>query len=238
MTHNHRRFLAALLVALAAIGLSSWAADAQEETVRRIAQEEGIDPDLAASVARCESNFRPDARNGQYRGSFQMSDGWGSVEERQDTEWASRRFADSVRAGSAPRHWRACWPGRGGGRRGATPARAWVAPPPTGTDGCDRESGEWRCYPSWTEPDALTVSPSIETDPGPEIAHCDWVDGVWTCDRVMIAQTVAEITPTREAAVGPVERGVRSWLWDLVFFLAMLAVVVGVLWGTRRDDDA
>ncbi len=232
--------LVALFVAIMALlALCDDTAQAQqaEETIRRTAQEEGIDPDLAAAVARCESGFRPDARNGQYEGPFQMSPGWGSSEQRQDPEWATRRFADSVRAGSASRHWRACWPGRGRASSHARGRSVRASAPPTGTDRCDRASGSWRCHPSWTLPDALSVSPTIETDPGPHIEACSWVEGAWTCRLSPLASVGAVAVELSATAlpVAEVRKPALSWLDVLFSVLAVAVVGLLVLTTSRRQ---
>jgi len=218
------RYLAA---AGALILLLVWATDtagaeeSTEQTIRRVSQEEGIDGNLAVSVARCESSLRHDARNGKYRGVFQMGPGWashsGSVEDQ------TREFASAVKAGSAARHW-ACWP-RGKAGRGSASRRTLQARPPTGTDRCDRATGEWRCHPSWTKPDALTVSPTIETDPGPEIESCAWEGTDWTCVRKSVEVPVQEEPPEIITSTVPSKDPMGFWGWLDVIILATIAVM-------------
>lgn len=233
-----RRFLLFLAVALAVVLALFWATDArasEEETVRRTAAEEGIDPDLAAAVARCESGFRSSAKNGQYEGVFQMSPGWGSSQQRADAEWSTRQFAAAVKAGSASRRWRACWPGRRTRATRSSPAASSLRrPAPTGTDHCDRASGVWRCHPSWTLPDALAVSPTIEADPGAHVERCYWRGEplAWTCDVRHVAQSAPAFVAAE--AVSPpaeAERGGAS-LRGLALLFSL--VVGGGAWALLR----
>jgi hypothetical protein len=206
-----------------------------EGTIRKVAEEEGISADLAVSIARCESSLNHNARNGQYKGVFQMGPGWashhGSVEDQ------TREFAAAVKAGSASRHW-ACWPRA---RRSSTKqVRTVHQSPPTGTDRCDRASGEWRCHPSWSKPDALTVSPTIEQDPGPWVESCSWQWEIWQCKvdylvyYALNAQEPEVITPT-DVPTSPLPVG-WSW-WDVLLFLVLGAACFLLARWRRTDYD-
>jgi hypothetical protein len=90
-----------------------------EEMIRRIAAEEGIDPDLAVRVALCESGLDPKARHlnkdGSIdRGLYQWNDYWHpevSDADAYDPEKATRLFCKAVREGHL--NWwnssRKCW---------------------------------------------------------------------------------------------------------------------------------
>lgn len=214
-------------------------AQANEETIRRTAQEEGIDPDLAAAVARCESGYRSEATNGRYKGPFQMSDGWGSESERRDPEWATRQFAGAVRAGTASRHWAQCWPGRRQSRRAVGNGRSVRAGSPTGTDRCDRASGTWRCHPSWTKPDALTVSPTIEADPGPQILGCHWEGETWMCEVVPLAAAmpVSETASSVTSTLPPASPSRSADLWPLFAGLAIVAILLAIGYDVIRNEE-
>jgi len=94
-------------------------AETIEEMIRRIANEEKVDEDLAVRVALCESNLDPKARrinrNGTIdRGLYQWNDFWHpevSDEEAYDPEKATRLFCKAVREGHL--NWwnasRSCW---------------------------------------------------------------------------------------------------------------------------------
>lgn len=217
---------------------------ADEETVRRVAQEEGVDPNLAASVARCESGFREEARNGRYEGPFQMSPGWGSSEERADTEWATRQFAGAVRAGSASRHWAQCWPGR---RQGTRHGRSVRVSAPTGTDRCDRdEQGKWRCHPSWTKPDALSVSPTIEQDPGLEYIQCLWREPgpSWVCemdpatwDAVVAPSEITEAATVTDVAIEQSKHGFPILEILVLCVVVLLIVAIPTSSHMRKEGD-
>jgi len=90
-----------------------------EEMIRRIAKEEGVDPDLAVRVALCESGLDPDATrenpDGSVdRGLYQWNSYWHP--EISDAcaytpECATRAFCKAVKDGNL--HWwnssRHCW---------------------------------------------------------------------------------------------------------------------------------
>jgi hypothetical protein len=90
-----------------------------EEMIRRIAKEEGVDPDLAVRVARCESNLDPNAKNINNdgtidRGLYQWNDFWHpevSDDDAYDPEKATRLFCKAVKEGHL--NWwnssRKCW---------------------------------------------------------------------------------------------------------------------------------
>lgn len=90
-----------------------------EQMIRRMANEYGIDPDLAVRVAVCESSLNPSARNVNRAGSvdrglFQINNRYHphiTDEVADDPEQATRFFCENVKAG---RLWlwnasRACW---------------------------------------------------------------------------------------------------------------------------------
>jgi hypothetical protein len=90
-----------------------------EEMIRRIAAEEGVDPDLAVRVALCESGLDPKAKNVNKdgttdRGLYQWNDFWHpqvSDEEAYDPEKATRLFCRAVKKGHLS-WWnssRKCW---------------------------------------------------------------------------------------------------------------------------------
>jgi hypothetical protein len=229
------RYLAAagaLILLLVWITDTARANESTEQTIRRVSQEEGIDGDLAVSVARCESSLRHDARNGKYRGVFQMGPGWAS--HNRSVEDQTREFAGAVKAGSAARHW-ACWP-RGKAGRGSVGRRTQEPWPPTGTDRCDRATGEWRCHPSWTKPDALTVSPTIETDPGPEIESCAWEGTAWTCVRKGVQMPVQEEQPEVITGTVPSKDPMGLWGWLDVVIPGGIAVLAALRRGGKRDQ--
>jgi hypothetical protein len=90
-----------------------------EEMIRRIAAEEGVDPDLAVRVALCESGLDPKAKHlnpdGTIdRGLYQWNDYWHpevSDADAYDPEKATRLFCKAVREGHL--NWwnssRSCW---------------------------------------------------------------------------------------------------------------------------------
>ena len=90
-----------------------------EQIIRRIAKQEGVDPDLALRVARCESGLNPAAKNVNTnktidRGVFQWNDKWHpeiSDGCAYDTERATRAFCKAFKEGHLD-WWNAtkkCW---------------------------------------------------------------------------------------------------------------------------------
>ena len=78
-----------------------------EQIIRETAQLEGVDPDLAVRVAKCESSLIPSAigvnKNGSRdRGIFQINDKWHpevSDEMAQDIVWSTKFFCDAFKNG-------------------------------------------------------------------------------------------------------------------------------------------
>ena len=94
-------------------------AKAMSQMIRLIAQQEGVDPDLAVRVAQCESRLNPDAIRwnpgyGYDRGLYQWNEYWHpevSIKQAFDPESATRLFCRAVKSGhldwwNASRH---CW---------------------------------------------------------------------------------------------------------------------------------
>lgn len=90
-----------------------------EQIVRRVAKEEGVDPDLATRVAKCESGLNPGATNTNPQGSvdrglFQINSRWHpecSDETALDAERSSRFFCKAFKEGHLS-WWNAtkkCW---------------------------------------------------------------------------------------------------------------------------------
>ena len=90
-----------------------------EQTIRRIAKDEGIDPDLAVRVAKCESGLNPGAKHvnpagSVDRGLFQINSRWHkevSDETAFDIERSTRFFCKSFKEGHLS-WWNAskkCW---------------------------------------------------------------------------------------------------------------------------------
>ena len=90
-----------------------------EEMIRRIAKEEGVDPDLAVRVALCESGLYPKAKNVNKdgsidRGLYQWNSYWHSEvsdADAYDPEKATRLFCKAVRGGKLSwwRNTQSCW---------------------------------------------------------------------------------------------------------------------------------
>lgn len=82
-------------------------AEAVEEIVKRVAAAEGVDPDLALRVARCESGLNPAAKNTNANGSidrglFQWNNKWHpeiTDEIAYDAEKATWAFCKAVNKG-------------------------------------------------------------------------------------------------------------------------------------------
>jgi len=80
---------------------------AMEALIRIIAKQEGVDPDLAVRVAKCESNLNPDAVRQNFNGSidrglYQWNDYWHpeiTDEIAFDPEKATRAFCRAVKSG-------------------------------------------------------------------------------------------------------------------------------------------
>lgn len=90
-----------------------------EQIVRRVAKEEGVDPDLAVRVAKCESGLNPGVTHTNPQGSidrglFQINDRWHpevSDETAFDAEGSTRFFCGAFKAGNLS-WWNAskkCW---------------------------------------------------------------------------------------------------------------------------------
>lgn len=90
-----------------------------EDLIRRIAKEEGVDPDLAVRVARCESSLNPTARNYNSptsvdRGLFQINSHYHpyvSDQQADDPVFATRFFCQAFKNGNLS-WWNAtkkCW---------------------------------------------------------------------------------------------------------------------------------
>ena len=90
-----------------------------EQTILRVAKEEGVDPDLALRVARCESGFNPGARHVNSTGSVDRGlYQWNNYyhpditdEIAFDSEKATRAFCKAFKAGHL-NWWNAskkCW---------------------------------------------------------------------------------------------------------------------------------
>lgn len=90
-----------------------------EETIRRVAKDEGVDPSLAIRVAKCESGLNPGAKNVNTNGSvdrgvFQWNNRWHpevTDEMAFDTEKATRAFCKAFKEGHLD-WWNAskkCW---------------------------------------------------------------------------------------------------------------------------------
>ena len=99
--------------------ISSEKAETIEQLIRRIAAEQGVDPDLAVRVAKCESTLNPTARNYNApdsvdRGLFQINSKFHpEITEQQadDPEFATKFFCQAVKAGNLS-WWNAtkkCW---------------------------------------------------------------------------------------------------------------------------------
>lgn len=82
-------------------------AETVEEIIRRIAKDEGVDPDLAFRVAKCESGLNPGATNTNPQGSvdrglYQINNRWHSHikdAEAFDAEKATRFFCKAFKEG-------------------------------------------------------------------------------------------------------------------------------------------
>ena len=94
-------------------------AETVEQTIRRIAKEEGVDVNLAVRVARCESGFNPAATNintdkSVDRGLYQWNSKWHPeiIDEMAfDVEKATRAFCKALKEGHID-WWNAtrkCW---------------------------------------------------------------------------------------------------------------------------------
>jgi len=94
-------------------------AETVEETIRRVANEEMVDPDLAVKVARCESNLNPkvvniNADGSQDKGLFQINNKWHpevTDQEAFNIEASTRFFCKAFKAGHLD-WWNAtkeCW---------------------------------------------------------------------------------------------------------------------------------
>jgi len=90
-----------------------------EQTIRRIAKEETVDPDLAVRIAKCESSLNPKRTNVNApdsidRGIFQINSKWHpEVTEAQafDVEFSTRFFCKAFKSGNLS-WWNAskkCW---------------------------------------------------------------------------------------------------------------------------------
>lgn len=90
-----------------------------EETIRKIAKEEGVDPELAVKVARCESSLNPTALNmnatgSRDRGIFQINDKWHpevTDDEAFNVEFSTKFFCTAMKGGNLS-WWnasRTCW---------------------------------------------------------------------------------------------------------------------------------
>ncbi|MCK4415505.1 MAG: transglycosylase SLT domain-containing protein [Candidatus Eisenbacteria sp.] len=90
-----------------------------EEAIKRIANDEGVDPNLAVRVAKCESGLDPGAininpRGSRDRGLFQINDRWHpevSDECAFDVERSTRFFCQAFKNGNLS-WWdatRKCW---------------------------------------------------------------------------------------------------------------------------------
>jgi len=90
-----------------------------EQAIRRIAVDEGVDPDLAVRVATCESGLNPDATNTNFdksmdRGLYQWNDHWHpeiTDDIAFDIEKSVRAFCKAFKAGNL--YWwnasKKCW---------------------------------------------------------------------------------------------------------------------------------
>jgi hypothetical protein len=98
------------------------ASETNESLIRRIAKEEGVDPDLAVNVAKCESALNEKAVNtnkegSKDRGLFQINDKYHpeiTDVEAFNAEAATRFFCKAVKAGNIS-WWDAskkCWAGK------------------------------------------------------------------------------------------------------------------------------
>jgi hypothetical protein len=90
-----------------------------EETIRKIATEESVDPELAVKVARCESSLNPTALNintsgSRDRGIFQINDKWHpevTDAEAFDVTFSTKFFCTAMKGGNLS-WWnasRTCW---------------------------------------------------------------------------------------------------------------------------------
>lgn len=78
-----------------------------EEIIREIAEIEGVDPELAVKVAKCESSLKSDAINvnksgSTDRGIFQINDKWHpevTNEQAFDVEFSAKFFCQAVKNG-------------------------------------------------------------------------------------------------------------------------------------------
>ena len=191
-----RRWLTALFLALllswnpfgpnAFAGVPGPGEPISDDQIDKAAAANGADAGLMKRIRRCET---PSGGGN----SFQITNGKGGPTAESQADWAAKEVA----AGRAGRRWVVCSGRGGGGGRGMK--RSAPAAPPTGTDHCGRESGTWRCTPSWSLPDALEVTPpaTVEVDPGPGIQGCGWTrleewrDGrtlhpVWLCSPASV----------------------------------------------------
>lgn len=92
-----------------------------EQTIRRIAIEMGVDPNLAVLVAKCESGLNPNATNTNAHGSvdrglFQINDRWHpevTAKEAFNVDFSIRFYCKAVKEGHLS-WWNAskkCWGG-------------------------------------------------------------------------------------------------------------------------------
>lgn len=171
-----KRWITAIIICL---GLSfspfgpNAEADQAQQNREAIAKAGG--GDLAQKIASCEGIGTNDPFQGK-----PIQESVDLINSGQTHDWGTAK----TRWGSY-----SCWHGGGGGGGGKAKRRSAPPPPPTGTRECNRDSGKWNCHPSWTLPDALTISPTIETDPGPDIIGCSWREvessvPIWRCDVV------------------------------------------------------
>lgn len=79
-----------------------------EQIIRRVAHLEGVDPELAVRVAKCESGLKTNARNINSpdsidRGIFQINSKWHpevTDEQADDPEWATHFFCKAFKGGN------------------------------------------------------------------------------------------------------------------------------------------
>lgn len=99
--------------------LSEAKSETVEQIIQRVARDEGVDPDLALRVAKCESGLNPGARNANSpesidRGLFQINNYWHpevSDETAYDAERSTRFFCQAFKEGNLT-WWNAskkCW---------------------------------------------------------------------------------------------------------------------------------
>lgn len=151
-----RRLVAmlALLGLVLSFSVSAFA-DQRSDNVEKIRKAGG--GDLAQKIASCEGLGTNDPFQGK-----PIQESVDLINSGETHDWGTA----STRWGSYK-----CWHGGGGGG-GRARGRSAPAAPPTGTDHCDRTSGEWRCVGSYIYPDALTITPDIEADQGWQ--GCGW----------------------------------------------------------------